>query len=86
MSNYQENRDQFYKDLEKIKDQYNYESRGHGSVEIYDKDEDGKVVACVNWSSCGDQTTKYARAFAEALMNAIEACEKFNSTHELEAL
>lgn len=85
-NNYQENINQFYKDLDKIKDQFDYDSKGHGSINIYDVEEDGKVVAMLNWSANGDQNTKWARAFAEALLEAIEACEKFNSTHKLNAI
>lgn len=76
---------EFLTDLRKLQDEYNYDSRGCGSINILDVDDDGKCVAAVNWSCCGDQTPKYARPFAEALIAAIDACERFNTTHDLDS-
>lgn len=73
----------FYNDLRKIQDQYNYKVPGHGSVDICDLSCDGKRIAGVNWSACGTQNPKYAKAFVEALTLAIDACEHFNETHDL---
>lgn len=75
---------EFMTDLSKIQDQYDYKTHGHGSVTIYDMNEDGKRIAGVNWSCVGTDSPKYARPFAEALMEAIEACEKFNATHDMD--
>ena len=75
---------EFNRDLYKIQSQYNYTTRGHGSVEIFDMSEDGKRIAGVNWSCVGTDSPRYARPFAEALLAAVEACEKFNSTHDLD--
>lgn len=72
---------QFDMELSKLQNQYNYDSKGHGGIEIYESIEDGKFVAVLNWSASGSQYTKYARAFAEALLEATEACEKFNSKY-----
>ena len=77
---------QFYSDLRKIQDQYNYESRGYGSINIYDMrdDDTSKRVAGVNWSCNGTVDVKHAKSFATALIDAVEACERFNATHDMD--
>ena len=82
MSKFDDTFKEYYADLRKLQNEYNYDSRSCGSVEINDVGEDGRRVAAVNWSCAGSLTPKYARPFAEALMAAGEACEKFNATHD----
>lgn len=81
-ANYRE----FLTDLSKIQNEYNYHTNGHGSIDITDISEDNKRIAAVNWSASGAQSPKYAKQFSEALIKAIEACEKFNATHDIDAI
>lgn len=84
MSEFDEQLREYNRDLAKIQDQYNYDSHGYGSIDIHDMDDDnGMRVVGVNWSCCGTVDTKHAKAFAEALSAAIEACERFNATHSI---
>ena len=80
----EDNYAKFNSDLRKIQDEYNYESRGHGSISICSEDVDDVYQAGVNWSCCGTQSPKYARDFCDALNEAIKACEKLNSKYSIE--
>lgn len=56
-----------------------YESHGHGSVtlsEMYDENDCVKIG--VNWSCCGTIDPEYAQEFANAILDACAAAEKFN--------
>lgn len=68
MSKFDDTFKEYYADLRKLQNEYNYDSRSCGSIEINDVGEDGRRVAAVNWSCAGSLTPKYARPFAEALV------------------